>query len=470
MIGYNLALPGNRAFTGLEALRPAVWNALRNLNATKEDKDIPEMMEVVDLEDTEEIPEMNGVWFYGGDILKTVDREKLTPDNTVKIPDSPVTIRQLGRFISIKKGMDPTRGREGILAGVLVKPPNHSWRLFVADEDDNGVFEYKQTSDGWSGYYLEAGDLGSNEQSTTSGLTFLAKSGDKLRKMMDDANKNIPNIQGTWQYFAELLKADEQGEMSLDKLTTMGPAPVDIKQKGPFITIDALGGLIAGVLWKDDTGEHILKAADHADNGLYHLRPTPQGWEGSYVERGYDPSNTEQTPTVGTILLAKTSPVMEGMITGRTMQMQNVPKLPRFGLLQIRGFKPKQREIVSGDIKDGNALFRITQNGPYLTFEQAFGNRNIPGIVTMENGIPVLYLPKSTDNGYHKLYPDSEGSFSGAYIESGTVGSERQELEVRVAKLSAVEQPNSGERNAGSELTNPDFPVDDGNPFISNFR
>ena len=60
MIGYNLALPGNRAFTGLEALRPAVWNALRNLNATKEDKDIPDMTEVVDLEDKEKIPEMGG--------------------------------------------------------------------------------------------------------------------------------------------------------------------------------------------------------------------------------------------------------------------------------------------------------------------------------------------------------------------------------------------------------------------------
>lgn len=450
MIGYNLSLPGNRAFTGLESLRPAVWNALRNLNATKEDKDIPEMTEVVDLEDTENIPEMGGEWLYGGDILKTVDGEELRPDNTVKIPETPVTIRQLGPFISVKKGTDPTRGREGILAGVLVKPPNHSWRLFVADEDDNGVFEYKQTSDGWSGHYLEAGNLGSKEQSTTSGLTFLARSGDKLTKMMDEANNNIPNIQGTWQYFAELLKADEQGEMSLDKLTTMGPAQVKIQQKGPFITIDALGGLLAGVFWKDDKGEPILKAADHADTGHYDLRRTAQGWEGSYWERGLDPSNPEQTPTVGTILLAKTQPEIQEMITRRTMQMQSLPQLPGFAVLQIRGFKPKQREIGSRDIMGGQALFRITQKGSYLTFEQAFGERNIlPGIMTKENGVWVLYLPKSKDNGYHKLYRDPEGSFSGSYVESGTMGLAGQETAVRTAELRSVEPPNSGEGSAG---------------------
>lgn len=441
MIGYNLALPGNRAFTGLEALRPAVWNALRNLNATKEDKDIPEMTEVVDLEDTENIPEMSGLWLYGGDILKTVDGEELTPDNTVKIPQTPVTIRQLGSFISIKKGTDPTRGREGILAGVLVKPPNHSWRLFVADEDDNGVFEYKQTSDGWSGHYLEAGNLGSKEQSTTSGLTFLARSGDKLTKMMDEANKNIPNIQGTWQYFAELLKADEQGEMSLDNLTTMGPALVEIQQKGPFFTINALGGLLAGVFWKDETGEPILKAADHADTGHYDLRSTAQGWEGSYFERGLDPSNTEQTPTVGTILLAKTQPEIQEMITRRTMQMQSVPKLPRFARLQIRGFKPKQgTEINASDIRGRQGLFRITQRGPYLTFEQAFGPRRIlPGMMTMEHGMWTLYIPQWRDNGFYKLFLDSKDILSGVNVESGNVGSKSQAIEVGTTMLNTTE-------------------------------
>ena len=153
-----------------------------------------------------------------------------------------------------------------------------------------------------------------------------------------------------------------------------------------------------------------------------------------------DPSNTEQTPTIGTILLAKTQPEILEMITSRTMQMQSVPKLPRFARLQIRGFKPKQgTEINASDIRGRQGLFRITQRGPYLTFEQAFGPRRIlPGMMTMEHGTWTLYIPQWRDNGFYKLFLDSKGILSGVYVESGNVGSRSQATEAGTAMLNTA--------------------------------
>ena len=407
----------------LQTLRPSVWTSIRNLNSTKSGKSLTETT----------IPDIRGNWYYSVEVLKALDGNEMTVENTLETSPTVMKVSQNGAFVLLQLPVDPTRSEAGVLPGVLKKAPGQPWKLHVSDYDDNGIFEYTQTEHGWRGVYLEAGNIGSKEQSTTAGIPLLARSVDKLKVLKNGTDNDVPQIAGEWLYHAELLKKIGEEDIRVGNRETLGPAPITIKQKGRFVSVNALGGLLAGVFHKDADQSWNLYVADHADNGHYQFQSTPSGWEAAYIERGEEGS-ADQTATAGIVLLAKSDSHLQKMIENKG---NDVPRLPASVAYKSQ-FLHAPNETALKNPSNEKQIWNVQQDGPFVAFQNQ-ENEIRPGIFR-KNGQKnwELHIADVGGNGLHKMYQNQKGEFDGVHHESGSVASKAKSPTVGSTTLTAL--------------------------------
>ena len=406
----------------LQTLRPYVWTSERNLNSTKSGKSLTETT----------IPDIRGNWYYSVEVLKALDGNEMRVENTLETSPTMMKVSQNGHFVLLQLPVDLTRSEAGVLSGVLKKAPGQPWKLHVSDYDDNGIFEYTQTEFGWRGVYLEAGNIGSKEQSTTAGIPLLARSMDDLKALKNGTDDDIPQIAGEWLYFAELLKKIGEKEIRVGDREKLGPAPITIEQKGRFVSVNALGGLLAGVFQKDADQFWNLYVADHADNGHYEFQSTPYGWEATYIERGEEGS-ADQTATAGRVLLAKSDSQLQKMIENKE---NDVPQL-RTSLAYEAQFLYAPNETALKNPSKEKQTWKVQQNGRYVTFQNE-ENEILPGILRKNGTRWELHIADVGGNGLHKMYQNPKGEFDGVHLESGSVASKAKFPTVGATTLTAL--------------------------------
>tara|TARA_X000000950_G_scaffold189475_1_gene229026 strand:+ start:5929 stop:7065 length:1137 start_codon:yes stop_codon:yes gene_type:complete len=370
------------------------------------------------------IPDIRGNWYYSVEVLKALDGNEMRVENTLETSPTMMNVSQNGHFVLLQLPVDPTRSEAGVLSGVLKKAPGQPWKLHVSDYDDNGIFEYTQTELGWRGVYLEAGNIGSKEQSTTAGIPLLARSVDDLNALKNETDNDVPQIAGEWLYHAELLKKIGGKDIRVGDRETLGPAPVALKQKGRFVSVNALGGLLAGVFHKDADQSWNLYVADHADNGHYRFQSTPYGWEATYIERG-EKGSADQTATAGRVLLAKSDSQLQKMIENKG---NNVPQLPASLVYEAQVLYAPNETALNNPSKE-KQTWNVQQKGRYVTFQNE-ENKILPGQFRKNGNRWELHIADVASSGLFKLYQNPNGDFDGVYLKSAHDGSTTQSASV----------------------------------------
>ena len=407
----------------LQTLHPSVWLSTQNFNSIKTTRPSEQTR----------FPDISGTWFYTVTVLKPIDGQEITVENTVETEPRHVQVTQNGRYVTLEFPRDRTRDVAGTLAGILHQSSGQPLKLHVSDYDDNGYFEYTLTPFGWYGAYKEAGSSGSKEQSPTAGTAFLARSMENLQALKN-MNDEASELNGEYLYFAKLLKKDGTKEMSVHNLQELGPATVTTSSKGGFVAVNALGGTLPGVFHKSGT-ESTLHVADHLDNGMYVFKNYMSGLAASYLERG-EFGSADQTATTGRVYLAKSENQLQEMIANDGTDVIALPQFLTYKKESMRsqnGTAPNVNNI-STEIQ----TWEVDQNGVYATFKNE-QEGTLPGILTKdENGTWVLQIARTADNGFYKLDHTGNGEFAGVYVESGNVGSMTQSTEVGFVKGRAL--------------------------------